>query len=209
MPCILNKSLPSGSLMALWRIEETEEELSSKLMLDDSEKNYLAGIKADNKRLQWLASRVLIRELVNPPGQILMDWDQHGRPYVLNYDFEVSISHSRNMAAVIVGESRCGIDVEEINNKIGRISKKFVSDEERVFISTDNSILYETLIWGAKEALFKLIGGNGVDFKKNLRIHAFKLNDGYFKASISHKSSNKELELGFEVVEGFTLVFTQ
>lgn len=202
MPEVLRRSLSVSSFLGVWQIEEQEEELMSQLVLDADELSYLSSIKVQEKRLQWLASRLLIRRIVNPPGQIIMEWNKRGKPVIINYDFEVTISHSRQMAAVVVGESVCGVDIEKVDPKIGRIARKFVREDERSFIQPPYENEMCTLIWGVKESLFKFIGGGGVDFKENLRILPFSYSQkGVIDAHhISNGVVQQNFKLGFEIL---------
>lgn len=210
MPEVLRRSLGVSSFLGVWRIDEREDELRNQLVLDEEELHYLQSIKVEEKRLQWLASRLLIRRIVNPAGQIIMEWDKRGKPIIINYDFEVTISHSHKMASVVVGDSVCGVDIERVDPKIERIARKFVRDDERAFLQLEYQSQMLTLIWGVKESLFKFIGGGGVDFKENLRILPFvydrhgEISAQYVKLGVVAQA----FKLGFEIIDDqYTLVW--
>ena len=59
-----------------------------------------------------------------------------------------------------------GIDVQEIVEKVARIRHKFCSEKELEWAETDEDY---TLIWSAKEALFKIKEKN-VLFKENILV---------------------------------------
>lgn len=169
--------LKVGNLLGVWRIEESEQELMDQLFLDQGEINFLNSVKFAERRIQWLASRVLIRTMVKPPGQILMDWNRFGQPIVLNYDFHVSISHCKEMAAAIVSDRQSGVDIERKSDKVERIAQKFVREDEFVFVQDLQRTEYLLVFWAAKEALFKLKGGGGIDFKQHLQVLPFSMQE--------------------------------
>lgn len=193
--------------MGLWRIEETEEMYRDQLLLDDEELEFLASINHESRRLQWLASRLLIRTIIKPKGQILMEWDDFGKPVIINYDFEVSISHCRDMVAVIVGDSRTGVDIEQKTDKIGRIAHKFINEEEQSFIRDEQLLEYQLVLWAAKETLFKYIGGGGIDFRKHLNVKSFELGaKGTFSIEY-RKGESEQHTLYYEWVEDHILTY--
>jgi phosphopantetheinyl transferase len=81
----------------------------------------------------------------------------------------ISISHSKHYCALGVSSKELGIDIEEISPRIKRIASRFVSDEEKQFIS-EQKILDLTKIWTMKEAMFKLNNRTGIEFITELII---------------------------------------
>lgn len=176
MPLLYTTETSSGAKLAVWHIQEDDAFFMDKLLLDETEHSYLKRLKAPTKRLQWLASRWLIRFLVNPPGQILMEWDDRGKPVVINYAFDVSISHSHEMAAVLVGQGSLGIDIEKVQKKVLRIARKFVNHIENSgihYADEERAVRQLITLWCAKESIYKWLDQPGVDFKEHLRIRPF------------------------------------
>lgn len=201
------RKLKAGTFLGLWKIEETEEAYREQLWLDVDELDFLASIKHESRRLQWLASRLLIRTIIKPKGQILMEWDDFGKPVIINYAFEVSISHCKDMVAVVVGDARTGIDVEQKTDKIGRIAHKFLNAGEKGFIEEVRALEYQLVIWAAKETLFKYVGGGGIDFRKHLQVKPFVLSDkGTFTMSYT-KGDVEEHQLHYEWLENHILTY--
>ena len=75
----------------------------------------MSSLKAKNKLLQWLASRYLIRKLVDKDRVIDLFKDEFGKPYIEGASFKLSISHCREYAAAILAYNDCGIDIETID----------------------------------------------------------------------------------------------
>ena len=207
MPLVEITELKVGNFLGVWSIDEDEQELRQQLTLDQGEIDFLNSVTNEARRVQWLASRVLIRTIVKPPGQILMDWNKLGQPIVLNYDFKVSISHCKQMAAAIVGDRDSGVDIELASAKVERIAKKFVRDDEFEFIPKHLKQEYYMVIWAAKEALFKMKGGGGIDFKEHLRTLPFLMEaSGHLKINYQ-KGGHQTLDAFYQWIEGHILVW--
>ncbi len=57
--------------------------------------------------------------------------DDHGKPYLVNFDYEISLSHSYDYAAVMISkDKKVGVDIELMKEKIDLIKHKFLSVEE-------------------------------------------------------------------------------
>ena len=103
MALVLKESLLNYAEYAVWKIEEEPEFYRSKLILSEWETNYLAAITHPKRQLTWLASRYLLKFLMNTDEFVELLFDEHGKPYVTNFDLHVSLSHSFTYAAAIFG----------------------------------------------------------------------------------------------------------
>jgi len=136
-----------------------------------------------------------------------MEWDGFGKPIIINYDFEVAITHCRDMVGVIVGDRKTGIDIEQKTDKIVRIARKFVNDKEAGFIEPQHRLDYLLVIWACKETLFKYVGGGGIDFKAHLHVQPFKIAE---KGVVEMKYTKNVLQvqkLHYEWVDDHILVY--
>lgn len=202
------RKLRPANFLGIWKIEEDETYFRNELWLDEHEIEFLDKIKAENRRLQWLASRLLIRKIINPKGQILMEWDSFGKPVIINYDFEVSISHSSDMVSVIVGDRKSGNDIERHDRKVERIARKFVRDDEMDFVEENIKTKYYITFWAAKETMFKYYGGGGIDFKKHMKVFPFEMKEkGNFLMHYLKEANPHELTLNYEWIDGHILTY--
>lgn len=83
----------------------------------------------------------------------------------------ISISHTRGYVAVALHSScEVGMDIEQYGTRVRKVASRFIrSDEEPAMMEGDE--VYALLLhWSAKEALFKLMGVEEVDFIRHLRI---------------------------------------
>ena len=76
-----------------------------------------------------------------------------------------------------------GIDIECPSPKIEKVYTRFLSEQEQQELYGEKEVGKLQIAWSAKEALFKLIGKEAVDFANHLRILAFEIEDqGELKA---------------------------
>jgi len=168
------RELDSDTKFAIWKIEETAAELMDKLQLDEAEKNKLQQLSKGKRTLHWLATRVLLRYLLQTDQYIHCPSDANGKPYLPDYPYELSLTHSFDFAGVILStKGPCGIDLEIVKEKVVRIKEKFLKPEELLFIRKEDEIAQLYACWCAKEAVYKLQGNRGVSFLENMTIHPF------------------------------------
>src|SRR6201991_3179382 len=126
---------------ALWKIEEEANDLYNQLQLDEQEKAYVEKLSNGKRHLHWLGARVLLRMMLHTDEYIDCKVDEHGKPYLVNLPYHISLSHSFDYAAVMISRSRpVGIDIEKIEEKVERIAHKFMQPEEMAFIDPENKV---------------------------------------------------------------------
>jgi len=160
---------------ALWKIEEKAEDLYSQLQLDDQEQAYFEHLSNGKRHLHWLGTRVLLRTMLHTDEYIDCKVDVHGKPYLVNLPYHISMSHSFDYAAVMISKKGAvGIDIELIKEKVERIAEKFMRPQEMDFIDTDrNRIAQLYVCWCAKEAVYKCYGQKEVSFADNILLEPF------------------------------------
>lgn len=84
--------------------------------------------------------------------------------------FSISISHSAPYFGFQISKQNSGIDVQKLKMDIDKGRRFFVTEEEEKFI---NSPLDTNIIWSAKEALYKSVLGDVVDYKRSIRVKGF------------------------------------
>jgi len=192
--------------LAAWKIDEDPSFFESRLQLNDEEKLFLQKIKAPNKRLQWLASRHLIRVLLKTDLFIDSNYKQRGKPELLSHKKEISISHTDDVCAVILSENKkVGVDIEPEYRDVTVIAHKYISAAEkqnRVFTNEQN-----LFIWCAKEALFKLYAKGEVSFQNDLFVQLPELKtEGSVHTEIRKPEMNISVELNYQfLAEGYLL----
>ena len=173
---VINDSISNDLL--LWKLSETETQLSNLLNISLSSKSKLDLIKSSSQRRQFLGVQNLLN--LHKIKNNMLFYDDNGKPHLLNNKF-ISISHSFDYCGVIVSNVKVGLDIEKFRSKILNISKKFVSQSDLGLIKL-NSIENVTKVWSIKEAVFKAFGHNEIDFKKNIIIKS--VNKEFTKANV-------------------------
>jgi len=173
---VINDSISNDLL--LWKLSETETQLSNLLNISLSSKSKLDLIKSSSQRKQFLGVQNLLN--LHKIKNDMLSYDDNGKPHLLNNKF-ISISHSFDYCGVIVSNVKVGLDIEKFRSKILNISKKFVSESDLSLIKL-NSIENVTKVWSIKEAVFKAFGHNEIDFKKNIIIKS--VNKEFTKANV-------------------------
>lgn len=172
------RELDNNVRFAIWRIEETADELIRRLQLDEGEKTILNRLNKGKRTLHWLATRVLLREMLDTPGYISCPSDANGKPYLANFPQRISLTHSFDYAAVMMSDNGdVGIDLELVKSKIVRIAGKFMRPIELEYITDRNRVEQLYACWCAKEAVYKLQGNKGVSFKDDMTILPFDFQD--------------------------------
>ena len=98
-------------------------------------KAYYEKLSNGKRHLHWLGTRVLLRKMLHTEEYIDCKVDAHGKPYLVNLPYHISLSHSFDYAAVMISKSKpVGIDIEQMKEKVERIAHKFMRPEEMAFI---------------------------------------------------------------------------
>jgi len=186
MPVILKIEHKDGQRTALWEVTEGEKTLLQIASLSKKELSTFSLITNPGRRIEWLAVRALLRELY--PSTLTIDYLENGKPVLVNHIDKISITHSGKMVGIAVHSTQNpGIDIEMVHPRIFKIADRFLSERERVKLGTEPSLEKLTLIWGAKEVMFKVYEHGNVSFKTDFLVKPFSLSaKGLLEGSI-HK----------------------
>ena len=191
-----------NSTVYVWHITESFQELNT-VFLTDNCRNRLYGMKSELHQRGFLS----VRHLLNEAGYTDADlyYNDNGKPF-LKDGKHISITHSYTFSAIFISDDEIGIDIEKNREKIKKIAHKFV-DTEHVFLQEKDLIKQLTVLWGAKESLYKIYLYGGLSFKKNIPIDLFRLEDKQTTAWIKAEDWDKKYQILFEQLENFTLVY--
>ncbi|PWT94755.1 MAG: 4-phosphopantetheinyl transferase [Bacteroidetes bacterium] len=216
MPLFYQHSINEAAKLGVWRIAEDELFFLESVPLQRS-------ITHPHKRLQHLAGRWLLKYLYADFPYDLIKIADTRKPFLLNEAYHFSISHCGDYAAAIVSNKhRVGVDIEKPAEKIERIQYKFLNDSEIDFIDSGSwrglsgklsRIQMLTLLWSAKEAVFKWYGHGEVDFSSHIllqKIHFTESNNSIIAGEIDCeflKIATTNLTLKFHWLEEIWLVY--
>jgi len=211
MPLIRLQKINESSYVGMWRVDEELGWFLGQVDLKLEEVDSFEKISNHYKKLEWLSTRTLMKSLtakidVEYPGIVK---DDHGKPFLRDHSHPISVTHSFPYVAAIVHKKKeVGIDLEKLKpEKILRIAPKFMSDKE--FDFSDHNPRISTLIWCAKESLYKLHGRKFVIFKDDLEIEPFQLADnGELVGHVSLPDLKGQFILNYETTEQFFITYT-
>lgn len=206
MPLYKTITVSPSTNVYIWKVTEPEGELAQGIVLTPHCQKRMDGMKSEFHRRAFLS----IRHLMAVAGYVDQDlyYDEFGKPH-LHDGNHISITHSHNFTAIIVSTTdEVGIDVEMQREKILRIAYKFTPLEEyRTLANTDAIIRKLTIVWGAKEALYKIYAQHGLSFLRHIDVMDFAFDDKRTVAKILYKGKKSHYEIEFLEFEGFTCVF--
>ena len=201
----LSRIVGNPTQILVWKVTESYTELLEQVILNETNRMRLDGMKSEMHQRAFLSVRKLLQET----GHTDLDlyYDEFGKPH-LQGEKHISITHSHNFSAISISDEKVGIDMELQRNKITRIADKFC-DSEFQFLDTDSDqyIRILTVIWGAKEAIFKIRNEKGISFKDHIRVEEFHVNTKLTNAKLHFNNLVKDFNIHFEEIENFTLVY--
>ena len=190
----------------IWKIEETIDELKSGIMMTDNSESRLNSMKSEVHQKGFLSIRHLLKEIGLTDADLR--YDEFGKPHLDKGRF-ISITHSFNFTAIIFSyEAKVGIDIEKQREKILKIAHKFTPIEEyKTIANVDALIAKLTIVWGAKESLYKIYGKKKLLFLHHIYIEDFKFTDQKTTGEIRFNGEESSHNIEFLEFEGFTCVF--
>lgn len=160
---------------------------------------------SEKRKREFLGVRIALKALLGK--EIIVKYDADGKPFLADNSYHISVTHSGKWIAVMAHPTQLvGIDIEIPTDKIQKIYKRFLSATEQEALSNGNNISQLQLAWSAKEALYKIIGKEAVDFAKQLRIFPFEVKPTG-KISALHIESNTPYHLHYIQNQAYTLVY--
>jgi 4'-phosphopantetheinyl transferase len=171
MPIAHRFNFQDDTQVLIWEIEESMEALQKDLPLSvaDSQQWTLRKHLLHKKGL--LASRKLLLSAGISPQNLYHDPD--GIPH-LESGPQLSISHSKTVAGIALGRPTLGFDLEFYHPKIEAIAPRIMHPKEAFAAMGDLRREQLTLLWTAKEALYKAAKQKGLIFSEQLCVDAFR-----------------------------------
>ena len=210
MALYLRKKLENKAEISVWQITETEQELIEMCSVPTDEMEEISLIRSESLRKQKLAVRALLNEVFEE--KVYLSHHDNGKPYLENCVTNISITHTEKYVAIIThDEDDLGIDIESLDRDFSAVEKKALSEDEIDDLDDDKEEKNEQLAiyWCAKEAIYKRMSINRVDFAEQIEVEKFNLRDeGELEATFIHKDEHEEeFELGYMTFDRHVLVW--
>ena len=209
MPIFYQHQINDNTRLGVWKIEETEDFFKGNVP-------HHRDVTHPHKRLQHLAGRFLLQYLFPYFPYELIEIADTRKPFIPDERFHFSISHCGDYAAAIVSKtSRVGVDIEIPSEKVLKIQDKYLSKEERelfnIQYSTINNQLQDfglpTLLWSAKEAVFKWYGNFEVDFRRHTQLKQMHTGDEVIDCFFTKTQSG--LKINYRLFDKLVLAWVE
>ena len=188
---ILKKIEKNNCIIAIWDMQESLEEL-----MQQSADISIPDFNNEKRKKEYLVSRLLLKDIA-PKTKIT--YNEYGAPKLENGK-HISISHSKNLVAIIFSKQKVGLDIEKISKKPLRLASKFISEDEHQNLTEEKA----TLIWCVKEAIFKWHQKGNIDFKKDIKIKAFEIME---KGEISCNFKGEKIIVKYRKIDNQYLAY--
>lgn len=203
------KELEDKTIIGVWKISETEEELRAMCSVPSDELEEISYIASESLRKQKLAVRALLEKLFDE--KVYLSHHDNGKPYIENCATNISITHTEKYVAIILNENdEVGIDIESMDRDFSAVEKKALSEDEIDDLEDDDSRNEQLgIYWCAKEAIFKMLGQYKVDFAEQIEVERFRpKNDGELEATFIDKDGyEEEYDLNYIIFDRHILVW--
>ena len=188
MPVVLQRNIDTKTQLAIWKMSEPLEKLLQ------SEVDIPNNVKSNKRQKEWICTRLLLKQL-SPNTNI--SYNQYGAPTLSNGS-AISISHSHDYCAILVSKQTAAIDIEFISSKANQLKDQFIAKEEAELITKTE---ISTLIWCAKECLFKIHQQGNLILKEDLIIKNID------ESTINTSLKKTAFTLHFEKFKNYFLVY--
>jgi phosphopantetheinyl transferase len=204
MPLIKTLTNSHNTTVTVWKIEESEAWLRTGIELSQNSINRLFTMSSELHRRGFLSIRHLLKAAGYTDFQL--HYDDLGKPHLADHR-HISITHSFEYTAIVVSDVPTGIDIEKQREKIQRIARKFVGYENDYIKNSQEPVRELTVIWGAKESMYKCLGKKGLGFKEHCEVTDFHLDQSRTLSRTRFENETKEFDTFFHEIDGFTLVY--
>lgn len=195
--------LKKGSVVELFKIEESIEFYKNNIDFTEFDTLEFNKISHPEKKIQWLASRYLLKRMTQEEKQLHLVKTVTGKPNFVNLPLFFSITHSHEFVAVILSEqNNVAIDLEMTNPKLQLIKKKFLHPMDCTQ-GEDTELL--TILWSAKESIYKYCDDKFLSFKEHIAI--LDISDGEIKSEIKTPQYSHSLILHYKKYGNFWLTW--
>ncbi len=195
MPLYKSIKINTETTLFIWEVTESLEYLQSGIQLTENNKIRFKKIKSELHKKAFLGVRQLFKIAEYNDSDIF--YDEFGKPHLKDGKF-ISITHSFNFCGIIISKNTpVGIDIEKQREKIINIAHKFTPINEKKL----------TIVWGAKESLYKIYGKKQLSFLDNIFINDFTLKDKQTTGTIFFKNNKTNYSIIFTEFQGFVCVY--
>lgn len=206
MPLVKHIQLNETCQLVLWKMTEELEDLLEQVCLSKAEELRLKGFGSRSRKKEFVTTRVLLQKLLG--DGVFIENNEHGKPLLVNSDYEISISHSKDYVGIMLGiDHDMALDIEYLSDRVYRICKRFLSDDELSFILETDKQVHIYQHWCAKECLIKLYGKKDVLLIDELKIYPFKPSQRTFSGEVLRTDFSKKFDFCHQTFDSYLMVW--
>lgn len=212
MPFYKSIAINNFTIAYFWKITEDFNELFRAVQLKDVSLARLEKMKSESHQKGFLAVRMLLQHLGYSDFDLF--YDENGKPHLekkeereKKKDLYISISHSFDFSCICISEDTfVGIDIEIMKTKILKIAPRFMDLSHLENLSENDKIEKATVIWGAKESIFKIKNEKGISFPQHIFENPFSISDTHCDAELRFNNKIEKFLIQFYKVEDYIFV---
>jgi len=206
MPLVKQIQLNETCQLVLWKITEELDDLMACVNINEADKLRLNSFGSISRKKEFITTRILLQSVLGEGIRIVNN--EHGKPLLVNSDYEISISHSKDYVGIMLGVSyEMALDIEYLSDRVYRICDRFLSKDELSFISETNKQLHLYQHWCAKECLIKLYGKKDALLIEELKIFPFKPSQSVFSGELIRKDYSIKYDFHHQTFDSYLLVW--
>ncbi|WP_421918189.1 4'-phosphopantetheinyl transferase superfamily protein [Marinifilum sp.] len=207
MPLFKHLQICEHCNLYVWKIDEKADSLKNQVYLSDKELEKLNSFGSESRKKEYLAIRLLVQRYIS--ANLRIENNKHGKPFLVDSDLNISISHTKNFAAIFVcKESIPALDMEFLSDRVQRIANRFLSESELENISDQNRTFHLYQHWCAKECLIKFYGKKDVHLINELKIHPFSPHQNTFKGEVCRNDFSESYTFRYILFDEYLLVYS-
>ena len=234
MPLLKIIALNDYTQLLVWKITETFDELFQSVALKDVSLARLENMKAESHQKGFLSVRRLLMEAGYTDFNL--NYDQFGKPHlseIPNSKLQIpnfipklrdqipntnnpksetrnpkhiSISHSHDFSIIVVSDFSVGVDLEILKVKTLKLAPRYMDVSHLENLSENDQLIKATVVWGIKEAVFKIKNEIGISFKDHIFENNFNLEDKKCTVELRIEDSVEHFNVIFDFIENYVFV---
>jgi phosphopantetheinyl transferase len=203
MPFFKSIKIKPNTNLYLWKITESYDWFCENVKLKEISFLRLESMKSESHRKGFLAVRMLLQEIGYSDYDLF--YDDFGKPH-LQDGKHISISHSNDFSAVVISNEILGLDIEQLKEKTLKIAPRFMQIHHLEGLSFEEKLKKSTVIWGIKEAIFKIKNEKGISFPEHIFEKPFDLNDKKAIGILQFNGKEEFFNAHFDQIENYIFV---
>jgi phosphopantetheinyl transferase len=186
-----------------WNISEDLSHYKNACSLTQHSEQRFQTMKAESQQKGFLAVRMLLQHIGLSDVDLM--YDSNGKPHLQN-GAHISISHSHQFSVIAISTEPVGIDIEIIKEKTLKIAPRYLNMSHLKNLSIEDQTIKATVIWGIKEAVFKIKNQSGISFPNHIFESDFEISDKKTSVQLRFNNEIENFSILFDVFENYAFV---